>query len=95
MRSFHQVPRNVFERRIDRQNREWRIDMSERQHYGERAVQQEIQWMAGQVHILQQSVEDPVTSQDRFPRVGTNQIADPQRDDHQLVQQIFSLRVKR
>ena len=47
--------------------------------------------MPGQVHILQQRIEHTIGAEDRLPRIRSHQITDPQRNDHQLIEQIFSL----
>src|SRR4051812_29156489 len=95
MGGLDQVSWNVFEGSIDRQDGKRRVDMRESKDHRERAIQQEIQRMPGQVHILQQSVQYTIASQDGFPRVSPNQIADPQRNDYQLVQQILFSGAKR
>ena len=86
VRGFHQIPRNVLERRIDRQKCERRVDVGERQHHGKRAIEQKLQRMLREVHILQQRVQHAVAAQDRFPGIGAHQIADPQRNDDQLIE---------
>src|SRR5579862_6304325 len=78
------------------QKREWRVDVSERQHHGERTVEQKFQRMLGEMQILQQSVEHAVASQNRLPGISANQIADAQWNDHQLIEKLFPLsRIKR
>ena len=45
--------------------------------------------MLGQMQILQQSVEHAVRAKNRLPRIGPHQITDPERNDHQLVEDFF------
>src|SRR6185437_1932160 len=87
VRRLYQVAGYVFERRINRQEGERCVDMREGQHHGERAVQQEIEGMTCQVNILQQRVKDAVAAQDGLPGVSSHQIADPERNNHQLIEE--------
>src|SRR4051794_21304247 len=96
MRSFDKVARNMLERCIDGQKRERRIDVGESQHDRKWAVKKELNGMTRQVYILQEHIQDSVGAENRFPRVGPYQVADPERNDHHLVQQILSrTRIKR
>ncbi len=90
MRGLDQIARNMFQRRVNRQNRERRIDVRKRQHHGKRTVEKKIERMLGQVHILQQRVEHAIGTENRLPRIRPHQIANPQRNNHHLIQQIFS-----
>ena len=42
------------------------------------------------VEILQKAVEDAVAAENCFPGVATHQIADPERNDDQLVEKFFA-----
>ena len=42
------------------------------------------------VKILEEAIEDSVAAENGFPCVTTNEIADPQRDDDQLVEKFFA-----
>src|SRR5215472_16296365 len=81
----------MLERRINGQDGEWRVDVRQGQHHGERAVEQELERMLGQMRILQQRVENAVAAENRLPRVSANQVADPEGDDDQLVEKILTL----
>ena len=65
--------------------------MGEGQHDRERAVEQKIQRMLGQVDVLQKRIEHAVAAEDRLPCVGTDQVADPERNDHELIEKVFRL----
>src|SRR2546427_12965838 len=45
--------------------------------------------MTGEMNILQQRVKHAIAAENRFPRVGANQIAYPKWDDHQLIEKIL------
>jgi hypothetical protein len=44
----------------------------------------------GDVEILEKSVEDTVAAENGFPGVSTNQVADPQRNNDQLIEEFFA-----
>ena len=91
-----EVSRNVFERRVDRKKREWRVDVRQREDDRERAVEQKLDGVMRDVKILQQAVQDAVAAEDGFPGVAANEIAGPQGNDHELIEQVLSFRrVKR
>src|SRR6185437_43329 len=90
MRGFHQVAGNVLQGGVDGQKSKWRVDVSEREHHRERAVEEEFDGMPCEVRILQQSIEHTITSQNGFPCVSADQVANPQGDDYQLVKQILA-----
>ena len=77
MRGLDQVSRDVFQRRVNREKGERRVDVGKREHDGERAVEQKFERVFGQVYILEQRIEDAVAAQDRLPRIGSNQVAHP------------------
>lgn len=56
MRCLDQITGNVFERGVDRQNRERRIDVRERENDGERAVEKKVERVLREVDILEQRV---------------------------------------
>ena len=90
MGGLKQIARDVLERCVDRQKSKRRVDVRQGQHDRKWAVQQEIQGMLSQMNVLQQSIKNAIATQDRFPGIGTNQIAYPQGNDHKLVEQILS-----
>src|SRR5271155_4185246 len=47
--------------------------------------------MFRKVHVLQKSVQHSVATQDSFPGVRANQVTDPQWNNYQLIEKIFSL----
>ena len=64
--------------------------MRQGEHDGERAVEQEVERVTGQVDVLQQRVENAVGAENRLPGVGTHQITHPQRNDDELIVEILS-----
>ena len=42
------------------------------------------------VQVLEKAVEDSVAAEDGFPGVAADEIADPQRNDDQLIEQFFA-----
>ena len=95
MRGLNQIARNMLQRRVNRQKRERRIDMRERQHHRKRTVEQKVERMPGQMHILQQRIQHAVRAKNRLPCIRPHQIADPQRNDHHLIEQVFSLAARK
>src|SRR6202035_3418335 len=93
---FDQVPRDVLERRIDRQERERRVDVRQRQHDGKWAVQEELNGPVRDVQVLQEGVQHAVAPEDGLPGVPAHQVARAQGNDHELVEQLLPLqRIKR
>ena len=90
MRSFDEISGNVFERRVNRKKCEWRVDVREGEDYRERAIEEEFDGMMRDVEILQEAVEHAIASKDCFPSVTAHKITGPQRDNHELVEKIFS-----
>ena len=64
--------------------------MREHEDDGEGAVEQEADRRVGDVEILQEAVEDAVAAEDCFPGVAANEIADPERDDDELIEEFFA-----
>src|SRR5881392_1830528 len=44
----------------------------------------------GDMEILQEAVEDTFTAENCFPGVATDEITDPERDDHELVEEFLA-----
>ena len=42
------------------------------------------------VQVLKKSIQDTVGAENRFPSVTPNEIADPQRNDNQLIENFFA-----
>ena len=96
MGSFDEISGNVFERRVNRKKREWSVDVREGEDYRERAIEEKFDGMMRDVEILQEAVEHAIASKDCFPGVTAHEIASPERDDHELIEKVFSFRcVKR
>src|ERR1035438_3559796 len=64
--------------------------MREHHDHRERTVKQETNRLMSEVQILQETVKHPVASQDGFPRIATDEVAHPERDDHQLIEKFFA-----
>ena len=65
--------------------------MRQREHHGKRTVKQKIQRVLRYVHVLKKGIEHAVAAENRLPRVSAHQVAHPQRNDHELVQEVFAL----
>ena len=63
--------------------------MCQRENDCERTIEKELEGMLCQMHVLQQRVEDAVAAEDRLPRVRPHQVAHPQRNDDELVEEIL------
>ena len=90
LRGFDERARDVFERRVDGKKNKRRVDVREHENYGERAVEKNADGFVRDVQILQEAIEDAVAAENGFPGVAANEIADPQRDDDELVEQFFA-----
>ncbi len=64
--------------------------MGEHDNDGQGAVEKCRDWAVGDVQILQKAVEDTVGAENGFPGIAANEIADPERDDDQLVEEFFA-----
>src|SRR5260370_8973460 len=47
VRGLHQITWDVFEGRVNRKKCKGRVDVGQRQHNRKRAIEQELQWVAG------------------------------------------------
>src|SRR6266403_644227 len=80
----------MLERGVDGKKNEWRVDVREHEDNGERTVQKEADRFAREVQILEKAVEHAIAAQDGFPCIAANEVADPQRHDHQLIQEFLA-----
>src|SRR5579872_1653310 len=46
--------------------------------------------MFAEVQVLQERVEHAIAAQDGFPGIGAHQVADPKRNDYELIEQVFA-----
>ena len=90
LRSFDERAGDVFERGVNRKEDEWRVDVGEHEDDGEGAVEQEADRGGGDMEILQEAVEDAVAAENCFPGVAAHEIADPQRDDDELIEDFLA-----
>src|SRR5438552_3848289 len=96
MRGFHQVAWDVLERSINWQKSKRCVDMRQGEYYRKRAVKKKTERMMSYVKILQQGVQNAVAAENCLPGIGPHQIAHPEGNDHQLIEQVFALaRIKR
>src|ERR1700685_1363050 len=82
----------MFERGVNGHEREWRIDVRERENDGEWTVQKKLNRPVGDVQILQKSVQHAVASENRFLHLIEHHITGPHRKYYELVEQILALR---
>src|SRR5882762_3987723 len=80
----------MFKRRVDGKKDERRVDVREHENNGEGTVQKKADRFARDVKILEQAVQHSVAAQDCFPGVAANEVADPQRHDHELIQEFLA-----
>jgi hypothetical protein len=64
--------------------------VSEDENNGEGTIEEEADGFACDVEILEEAVEDAVTAKDGFPGVTANEIADPEGDNDELIEQLFA-----
>jgi hypothetical protein len=90
LRGFNERAGNVLERGIDGKEYERRIDVREHEDHSEGAVEKETDGFVGDVEILEKTVEHAVAAENGFPGVAAYQIADPERDNHELVEEFLA-----
>ena len=90
LRGFDERARDVFERRVDGKKNERRVNVRQHEDDGEWAVEKEADRVVREVQILQKAVEHAVAAENRFPSVTANQIADPERNDDELIEEFFA-----
>src|SRR3984957_8021337 len=64
--------------------------MREHEDHGEGAVQKKTDRLVSDMEVLEKSVENSFATEDCFPSVAADQIADPERNDDELVQQFLA-----
>ena len=92
LRGFDERARDVLERGVNRKKDEWRVDVGEHQDDGEGAVEEKADGLVREMQILEEAVEHAVAAENCFPGVAADQIADPQRHDDELIEQILCAR---
>jgi hypothetical protein len=78
----------VFERSVQRKEDKRRVDVGEHEDDGEGAVEKEADGLFGDVKILEKTVENAVGAENGFPGVSANEIADPERNDDELIEEL-------
>src|SRR3981081_542812 len=86
LRGFNKWAGDVLKRGVDRKKDEWRVDVREHEDNGKGTVEKKADRFAREVQILEKAVEHAIAAQDGFPGVTANEVADPQRHDHELIQ---------
>ncbi len=87
---FDEMARDVFEGSVERKEGERGINVGEGENDGERAIKEKANRLLGDVKVLQEAVEDAVRTQDGFPGVTADEIADPEGNDDELIEKIFA-----
>src|SRR6267142_3489551 len=80
----------MLERSVDGKKDERRVDVREHENNGEGTVEKKADRFAREVQILEKAVEHAIAAQDGFPSVTANEVADPQRYDHELIQEFLA-----
>ena len=80
----------MLEGGIDRKENERCVDVREHEDDGERAIQEEADGFVRDVQVLQKAVQHAVASENGFPGVTADEIADPKRYDNELIEEFFS-----
>src|SRR5205085_1658824 len=91
LRSFEERARDVFERGVNGQKDKRRVDMREHKHDGERAIKKKTNGSGRDRKKWQKAIKHAVAAKDGFPGVAADQIADPQRHDHELIKELLAL----
>src|SRR5215471_5607786 len=66
-----------------------RVDVGAHEDDGEGAVEKEADGLFGDVKILQETVENAVGAENGLPGVSANEIADPERNDDELIEEFL------
>src|SRR5271157_545294 len=90
LRGFDERAWDVFEGGVNRKEDERRVNVGEHEDNGERTVQQKADGLVSDMRVLEEAVEDSFAAQNCFPGVAADQIADPERDDDELIEQFFA-----
>ncbi len=90
LRGFDERARNVFERGVDGEEDEGRVNVREHEDDGEGAVEEKADGLVSDVGILEEAVEDAFAAENCFPGVAANEIADPERHDDELIEQFLA-----
>jgi hypothetical protein len=64
--------------------------VSEHEDDGEGAIQKEANGLVREVEVLEKAVENAVGAENGFPCVAANEIADPQGNDDELIEEFFT-----
>ena len=64
--------------------------MSEDEDDGEGTVKEVADGRVSDVEILQEAVEDAVAAKNGFPGVAADEVANPERDNHELIEKLFA-----
>src|SRR5882762_627646 len=90
VRGFDKRAGDVFECRIDGKKNERGVDVREHENDGERAVEKERNGLMGEMQVLQEAIENAFAAENGFPGVTAHQVTHPQRNDDELVEQLFA-----
>jgi len=90
LRSFEERARNIFKGGVNRKKNERCVDVREHQNDREWTVEEKFEWRVGDVKILQRAVENAVAAENGFPGVAADEVADPERDDDELIEKFFA-----
>jgi hypothetical protein len=80
----------MFERGVQREENEGRVNVGEHEDDGEGAVEEEADGLAGDVEVLKKTVEDAVGAEDGLPGIASDEVADPQRNDNKLIEKLLA-----
>jgi hypothetical protein len=64
--------------------------VSEHEDDGEGTIEEEADGLAGEMKILEKRVEDTVGTENGLPGIAANEIADPKRDNDELVEKLLA-----
>src|SRR5712672_2878041 len=80
----------MLERSVDGKKDERRVDVREHEDNGKGAIEKEADWFVRDAQILEKAVEHAIAAEDGFPGVTADEIADPQRHDHKLIEEFLA-----
>ena len=87
---FDEIAWDVFEGGVEGKEDEGRVDVSEHEDDGEGTVEEKADGFPGDVKVLEEAVEDALGSEDGFPGIAADEIANPERNDDELIEKIFA-----
>src|SRR5205823_8813182 len=80
-------PVEALERRVEREHSEREVEVDEHEDHRRPVVEEERDWVIRDLRPLEEAVDRAAVAEDVEPRVDAEEIARPEREDHEDEQQ--------